>query len=52
MLSLSSAHKPQKVVNLAARAGVRFSIDNPAAYLQTNVVGFGHIFGRLSAPRR
>jgi UDP-glucuronate 4-epimerase len=36
-------HKPQKVVNLAAQAGVRYSIDNPAAYIQSNLVGFGHI---------
>ena len=36
-------HKPLKVVNLAAQAGVRYSIDNPAAYIQSNLVGFGHI---------
>ena len=36
-------HKPQKVVNLAAQAGVRYSILNPAAYIQSNLVGFGHI---------
>ena len=35
--------KPQKVVNLAAQAGVRYSIENPAAYIQANLVGFGHI---------
>jgi UDP-glucuronate 4-epimerase len=35
--------KPRKVVNLAAQAGVRYSIVNPAAYIQSNVVGFGHI---------
>jgi len=34
---------PTKVVNLAAQAGVRYSIENPAAYIQSNVVGFGHI---------
>ena len=34
---------PQKVVNLAAQAGVRYSIENPAAYIQSNLVGFGHI---------
>ncbi len=38
-----SEHKPQKVVNLAAQAGVRYSIENPAAYIQANLVGFGHI---------
>ena len=36
-------HKPRKVVNLAAQAGVRYSIENPAAYIQANMVGFGHI---------
>ena len=36
-------YKPNKVVNLAAQAGVRYSIENPAAYIQSNLVGFGHI---------
>lgn len=36
-------HKPVRVVNLAAQAGVRYSIENPAAYIQANLVGFGHI---------
>ena len=36
-------HKPSKVVNLAAQAGVRYSIENPAAYIQSNLVGFGHV---------
>ena len=36
-------HKPLKVVNLAAQAGVRYSIENPAAYIQSNLVGFGYI---------
>jgi UDP-glucuronate 4-epimerase len=31
------------VVNLAAQAGVRYSIDNPLAYINTNIVGFAHI---------
>ncbi len=38
-----TAHKPRKVVNLAAQAGVRYSIENPAAYIQSNLVGFGHV---------
>ncbi len=38
-----ASHKPTKVVNLAAQAGVRYSIENPAAYIQANLVGFGHI---------
>ena len=36
-------YKPNKVVNLAAQAGVRYSIENPLAYIHTNIVGFGHI---------
>ena len=31
------------VIHLAAQAGVRYSIDNPNAYIQSNVVGFNHI---------
>jgi len=37
------AHKPQVVVNLAAQAGVRYSIENPMAYVETNLVGFANI---------
>jgi UDP-glucuronate 4-epimerase len=36
-------HKFQKVVNLAAQAGVRYSIENPLAYISSNIVGFAHI---------
>ena len=36
-------HKPQGVVNLAAQAGVRYSIENPLAYVNSNIVGFAHI---------
>ena len=36
-------YQPKKVVNLAAQAGVRYSIENPSAYIQTNIVGFGNI---------
>ncbi len=36
-------HRPERVVNLAAQAGVRYSIENPSAYIQANLVGFGHI---------
>ena len=35
--------KPEKVVNLAAQAGVRYSIENPNAYIQSNILGFGNI---------
>lgn len=36
-------YKPDIVVNLGAQAGVRYSIDNPDAYVQSNMVGFFHI---------
>jgi UDP-glucuronate 4-epimerase len=36
-------HKPQQVVNLAAQAGVRYSMENPLAYINTNIVGFANI---------
>ena len=38
-----SMHKPQRVVNLAAQAGVRYSLENPFAYINTNIVGFINI---------
>ncbi|CAK0778503.1 Uncharacterized 37.6 kDa protein in cld 5'region [Gammaproteobacteria bacterium] len=38
-----SHHRPQRVVNLAAQAGVRYSIINPFAYVETNLVGFANL---------
>ncbi len=35
--------EPKTVVNLAAQAGVRYSLENPSAYIQSNLVGFGNI---------
>ena len=35
--------KPQKVVNLAAQAGVRYSLENPQPYIKSNLVGFMNI---------
>jgi UDP-glucuronate 4-epimerase len=35
--------EPQRVVNLAAQAGVRYSLENPRAYIDANIVGFLHI---------
>jgi UDP-glucuronate 4-epimerase len=35
--------KPQRVVNLAAQAGVRYSLENPHAYVESNIVGFLNI---------
>jgi len=43
MVELFASHRPRAVVHLAAQAGVRYSIENPAAYIQSNLVGFGHI---------
>ncbi|WRP06310.1 GDP-mannose 4,6-dehydratase [Rossellomorea aquimaris] len=36
-------YKPNVVVNLAAQAGVRYSIENPDVYMQSNVIGFYNI---------
>ena len=36
-------HKVSKVVNLAAQAGVRYSMENPLAYINSNIVGFAQI---------
>ena len=41
--ALFAEERPEVVVNLAAQAGVRYSLENPAAYIQSNLVGFGHI---------
>ena len=43
LMALFAAERPQVVVNLAAQAGVRYSLKNPAAYIQSNLVGFGHL---------
>lgn len=43
MRALFALHRPQRVVHLAAQAGVRYSIENPMAYVGTNLVGFAHI---------
>jgi len=36
-------YQPKIVVNLAAQAGVRYSIDNPSIFLSSNIVGFGNL---------
>ena len=43
LIALVESERPRVVVNLAAQAGVRYSIENPAAYIQSNLVGFGHV---------
>ncbi len=41
--TLFAQYKPQVVVNLAAQAGVRYSITNPDAYIESNLIGFYNI---------
>ncbi len=41
--SIFSTYHPQVVVNLAAQAGVRYSITNPDAYIESNIIGFYNI---------
>ena len=43
LMALFAQERPQVVVNLAAQAGVRYSLENPAAYIQSNLVGFGNL---------
>jgi len=41
--SLFERRRPRRVIHLAAQAGVRYSISNPAVYVQSNLVAFGNI---------
>lgn len=43
VMALFENYQPDIVVNLAAQAGVRYSITNPDAYIQSNLLGFYHI---------
>jgi UDP-glucuronate 4-epimerase len=43
MAALFEAERPQRVVHLAAQAGVRYSIENPLAYIDSNITGFANI---------
>ncbi len=38
-----ATHKPQRVINLAAQAGVRYAAENPHVYVSSNVTGFLHV---------
>ena len=38
-----ATHKPQRVINLAAQAGVRYAFENPHSYIDSNIVGFLHV---------
>lgn len=43
LFSLFQEEKFDYVINLAAQAGVRYSIENPDAYIRSNIIGFHHI---------
>ncbi|HZS68537.1 MAG TPA: NAD-dependent epimerase/dehydratase family protein [Burkholderiales bacterium] len=43
LTALFEREKPQAVLHLAAQAGVRYSLVNPASYVQTNLVGFANV---------
>ncbi|MEH7236370.1 GDP-mannose 4,6-dehydratase [Bacillus sp. JJ1562] len=43
IMDLFAEYKPNVVVNLAAQAGVRYSIENPDVYMQSNIIGFYNI---------
>ena len=43
VMSIFENEKPDVVINLAAQAGVRYSIENPHAYIESNVVGYINI---------
>ena len=43
LANLFKKYKPDKVVNLAAQAGVRYSIENPNAYISSNIIGFMNV---------
>ncbi len=43
LTKIAYSFKPDCIIHLAAQAGVRYSITNPSAYIQSNLVGFGNI---------
>jgi UDP-glucuronate 4-epimerase len=49
MAAIFEEHRPGRVIHLAAQAGVRYSMINPQAYIDSNLVGFGNV---LEACRR
>jgi UDP-glucuronate 4-epimerase len=51
--SVFESTRPQAVLHLAAQAGVRYSLENPASYVQTNLVGFANLLEccRRNPPR-
>ena len=45
-------HRPEVVIHLAAQAGVRYSLENPRAYIDANVVGTFNLLELMRAPPR
>ena len=43
LIEIFNTKKPDVVINLAAQAGVRYSLENPKSYINSNLVGFGNI---------
>ena len=43
LLKIFEKYEPKTVINLAAQAGVRYSLENPSAYIYSNIVGFSNI---------
>ncbi|MGB0697013.1 MAG: NAD-dependent epimerase [Rhodospirillaceae bacterium] len=48
VMATVAQHRPDRIINLAAQAGVRYSIENPRAYVDSNLIGF---FSILEAAR-
>ena len=49
VLRIFAKEKPDAVLHLAAQAGVRYSLENPGSYIQTNLVGFASILDACRA---
>ena len=52
MAALFDAVAPTRVIHLAAQAGVRYSLSNPHAYVDSNLIGFLNMLGAVPASRR
>ena len=48
--ALVAAETTDRVIHLAAQAGVRYSIENPGVYIQSNLVGFGSVLEACRHP--
>lgn len=49
LMQIFAKYRPTRVVNLAAQAGVRYSIDHPRAYVDSNLIGFFNILEAVRA---